>query len=64
MKQLANDYETGNWSPFGETDGKVGEEEPGETDGKVGKEKPGRAHDKDEEPHAVIATKPPSCKIL
>ena len=69
MKQLANDYETGNWSPFGETDGKVGEEEPGEadskvgkekpgeTDGKVGEEKPGGAHGKDKEPHAVIATK-------
>ena len=52
MKQLANGYETGNWSPFGETDGKVGEEKPGE------------AGNKDEELHAVIATKPPSCKIL
>ena len=76
MKQLANDYETGNWSPFGETDGKVGEEEPGEadskvgeekpgeTDGKVGEEKPGGAHGKDEELHTVTATKPPSRKIL
>ena len=47
MKQLANDYESGNWSPFGETGGKTGE-----------------ADSKDEESHAVTATKPPSCKIL
>ena len=52
MKQLVNDYESGNWSPFGETGGKIGEEKPGEADGK------------DEESHAVTATKPPSCKIL
>ena len=52
MKRLANGYETGNWSPFGETDGKVGEEKPGE------------AGNKDEKLHAVIAAKPPSCKIL
>ena len=52
MKQLANDYESGNWSPFGETGGKIGEEKPGEAGGK------------DEESHAVTATKPPSCKIL
>ena len=64
MKQLANDYESGNWSPFGETDGKIGEEKPGEADGKIGEEKPGEADGKDEESHAVTATKPPSCKIL
>ena len=52
MKQLANDYESGNWSPFGETGGKIGEEKPGEAGGK------------DKKSHAVTATKPPSCKIL
>ena len=60
MKQLANNYESGNWSPFGETGG---EEKPGEADGKIG-EKPGETDSKDEESHAVTATKPPSCKIL
>ena len=64
MKQLANDYESGNWSPFGETGGKIGEEKPGETGGKIGEEKPGEADGKDEESHAVTATKLPSCKIL
>ena len=61
MKQLANNYESGNWSPFGETGG---EEKPGEADGKIGEEKPGETDGKDEESHAVTATKPPSCKIL
>ena len=34
MKQLANDYEAGNWSPFGETGGKVEEDRPDEGDTK------------------------------
>ena len=45
MKQLANDYEAGNWSPFGEIDGKVGEDRPEEGD------------TRDKGPHAVKASK-------
>ena len=44
MKQLADDYEAGNWSPFGEIGGKVGEDRPGEGD------------TRDKGPHAVTAS--------
>ena len=32
MKQLANAYEAGNWSPFGEIGGNFGEDRPDESD--------------------------------
>ena len=45
MKQLANHYEAGNWSPFGEIGDNVGEDRPDEGD------------TRDKGPHAITATK-------